>query len=189
MLRSKTFYHGSGTALASTPEFPPQFQGTRASSDAGSIYNHPNNSTPMLQDDDNMSLSARRGKIRQSSLHQTSTSVFVAPLVQTSVPFDSHQPQRQSSAPSLMAREQQLANWRANVAQDLQSAAIPQSTIEKSRSALWQERQVEEQKKQMNAMKRGQRDSAFDERMRRGDMLDAHREALRKMQASANKHA
>jgi hypothetical protein len=25
--------------------------------------------------------------------------------------------------------------------------------------------------------------------MRRGDMLDAHREALRKMQASANKHA
>jgi hypothetical protein len=34
---------------------------------------------------------------------------------------------------------------------------------------------------------RNQRDSAFDERMRRGDMLDAHREAMRKMQAKANR--
>jgi hypothetical protein len=187
MLRSKTFYQGSGTALASTPEFPRQFQGT--SSDAGSVYNYPNNSTPMLQDNDSMSLSARRNMIRQSSLYQNSTPVFVAPLMQTPVRFDTHQPQRQSSAPSPMAREQQLANWRANVAQDLQSAAIPQNTIERSRSALWQERQLEEQRKQMDAMKRGQKDSAFDERMRRGDMLDAHREALRKMQASANKHA
>jgi hypothetical protein len=65
----------------------------------------------------------------------------------------------------------------------------PRATIERQRSALWQDKQAEEQKRQMEVRMRGARDSAFDERMRRGDMLGAHREALRKMQRQASGNA
>ncbi len=199
MLRSKHSYYTNPSALSSTPEFPSQFPtqpysaqynstpASGAGSDAGSIYNYPNHSSPVI-DEDNMSLSARRNLIRQSSLQQISSPI--APhLQQTPIPFDSHQPRRQSTVPAPMVREQQLASWRASVQHDLQSGIVPKSTIERQRSALWHERQAEDQRKAMEERMRIQRDSAFDERMRRGDMLDAHREALRKMQASANKSA
>jgi hypothetical protein len=190
MVRNKTTYYTSSSVLPSTPEFPTShFQSTtpisQPGSDAGSIYNYPNHSTPAIMDDDNMSLSARRELIRNSSLQQ----LPMAPVRQTPVPFDSHQPRRQPSAPSPLAREQQLASWRASVQHELQSEVMPRGTIERQRSMLWQERQAEEQRKAMDAWKKSERDSAFDQRMRRGDMLDAHREALRKMQAAANKHA
>lgn len=181
MLRSKTSYSANPSNLASTPEFP-QFS-SRAASDAGSVYNYPNTSA-IIHDDDNMSLSARREIIRQSSLHQLDR-----PLQQTPVLYDSHQPKRQSSTPHPMAREQQLASWRASVQQDLHAQVVPKTTIERSRSALWHERQQEEQKRMFEERKKGERDSMFDERMRRGDMLEAHREALRRMQASASKNA
>ncbi|KAL2074668.1 hypothetical protein VTL71DRAFT_8447 [Oculimacula yallundae] len=180
MLRSKPSYLANHAALASTPEF--SRSASRATSDAGSLYNYPNTNA-IIHDDDNMSMSARRELIRQSSLIQAGQ-VSSQPLL-----YDSHQPKRQSSAPQPMAREQQLASWRASVQQDLKSTAMPRNTIERSRSALWQERQAEEQKRMMDERMKGERNNKFDERMRRGDMLDAHREALRKMQAAANKRA
>ncbi|KAK0124570.1 hypothetical protein ONS95_009519 [Cadophora gregata] len=181
MLRNKTSYSANHAALASTPEFPPTTQSaSRATSEAGSLYNYPNSNA--IVDDDEMPLSVRRNMIRRSSIQAEQ------PPAQP-VLYDSHQPKRQSSAPHPMVREQQLASWRASVQQDLKSTVVPKNTIERSRSALWQERQAEEQKRMMEERKKGERDSKFDERMRRGDMLDAHREALRRMQASANKHA
>ncbi|KAL5326659.1 hypothetical protein ACEPPN_004347 [Leptodophora sp. 'Broadleaf-Isolate-01'] len=180
MLRSKTSYSANHATLASTPEFP--HAQSRANSEAGSLYNYPNTNA-IIHDDENMSLSARRELIRQSSLIQPEQGLSQPVL------YDSHQPKRQSSAPHPMAREQQLASWRASVQQDLKSTAVPKNTIERSRSALWQERQAEEQKRMMEERKKGERNSKFDERMRRGDMLDAHREALRRMQATANKRA
>lgn len=175
MLRSKSsLYISSPSALPSTPEFPQsQFHSSAASqvgSDAGSVYG--------LVDDENMSLSQRREMIRQNSLVQ-----------QPQVPFDSHQPRRQSSAPHPLAREQQLASFRASVQNEFASAVPPRATIERQRSALWQEKQVEEQRRMLEGRMKTARDSAFDERMRRGDMLDAHREALRRMQAKANGNA
>jgi hypothetical protein len=194
MLRGKYAYYSNPSAPSSTPEllsqnpylqFPAQYNSGPTShngSDAGSIYNH---STP-IPDDDNISLSARRNLIRQSSLQQLSSPI--APQYQQGpIPFDSHQPRRQCGVPAPSAREQQLASWRASVQHDLQSGIVPKNTIERQRSALWQERQAEDQRKALEERMRNQRDSAFDERMRRGDMLDAHREALRKMQAKANR--
>jgi hypothetical protein len=186
MLRNKTSYYPSPTALASTPEFPSPYTSTNVSqqnSDRGSIHS----TAPMMINDDNISLSARRELMRQSSMQSNlGQNSSVQWTTQT---YDSHQPRRQSSTPSPMAREQQLASFRASMQQDLQSAVVPKVSIERQRSALWQERQAEEQRKTIEERRKGERDTAFDQRMRRGDMLDAHREALRKMQASANKHA
>ena len=190
MLRGKNAYYNNPSALNSTPEFssqspsqqhPTQFNSgptSRTGSDAGSVYNYPNPS----HDDDNISLSARRDLIRKSSLQQVSS----PHIPQGSIPFDSHQPRRESGIPPPQVREQQLASWRASLQQDLHSGVKPKMTIERQRSALWQERQAEDQRKALEERMRNQRDSAFDARMRRGDMLDAHREALRKMQAKAN---
>ncbi|KAG9234273.1 hypothetical protein BJ875DRAFT_19688 [Amylocarpus encephaloides] len=197
MVRNKSFYT-SQVSLPAPQEAPRNFPaqahgnyrsmtGSRISSDAGSIYNNRNGSSAVVNDDDdNMSLSQRRTLIHQSSLQNASS---VGLIQQSSVPFDSHQPQRQSSVPTMAAREQQLASWRASVQQELQSTHIPKQSIERQRSALWQERQADEQRRVLDARKKGERDSAFDERMRRGDMLDAHRDALRKMQARASKNA
>ena len=63
------------------------------------------------------------------------------------------------------------------------------NTIERQRSQLWAERQEEEKRRALEERRRMERDGMFDERMRRGDMLDAHREALRRMQGIANKAA
>jgi hypothetical protein len=168
MLRSKSsLYIASSPVLPSTPEFPlsqPQFNSSAASV-AGSD----------LVDDDNMSLSQRRELIRQQSLVQ-----------QAPVPFDTHQPRRLSSAPHPLAREQQLASFRQSVQNEFVSAVTPRQTIERQRSQLWMEKQAEEQRRNMESRMREARDRSFDERMRRGDMLGAHREALRKMQAKAN---
>lgn len=163
--------YANNAALVSMPEFP-----RRSVTSDGGVYMYPNHSTPAFADDsDNLSLSARRSLIRQSSGQQTPVS------------FNSHQPKRSSTTPSPMAREQQLASWRASVTQDLHSGVDPKKNIERSRNSLFQERQLEEQKRVNEARAKAKRESLFDERMRSGNMIEAHRDALRKMQAKANK--
>jgi hypothetical protein len=201
MVKNKSFYGSTPDLPRNFPpqthqNFPPQahgnyksMPGSRIGSDAGSIYTGRNSmSNPALNeiDDDNISLSQRRDLIRQSSLQQISSPVAL--LHNSPVAFDSHQPKRVSSIPTQGAREQQMASWRASVQHELGSGSVPKRDIERQRSMLWQERQADEQRRAMDARMKGQRDSAFDERMRKGDMLEAHREALRRMQASANKN-
>ncbi|CZT51782.1 uncharacterized protein RSE6_12977 [Rhynchosporium secalis] len=179
ILRSKPSNLANQATRGSTFEL--SRSNSRATSDAGSLYQYPNTNAA-VQEDDNMSLSARRELIRQSSFIQPDQA-FNQPAL-----YKSHQPKRQSSAPGPMEREQMLASWRASVQEDLKTTATPRNTIERSRSALWQERQAE-QKKTMEERRKGEQSRKFDDRMRKGDMLSAHREALRKMQASANKRA
>ena len=126
-----------------------------------------------LPEDDNMSLSQRRDLIRQQS------------QVQQPIPLDTHQPQRQSSAPQPLAREHQLASFRASVQNEFMSATKPRASMERQRSKLWMEKQAEEQRRQLKGRMREVRDRGINERMRKGDMLGAHREALRRMQAKA----
>lgn len=193
----------ASTATLSTPQNPsyryptssqttiPYHSGptSRAQSDAGSTYNYSNTNAVLYdQDDDNMSLSARRELIRQSSLHNSNPNLPLPSHSTPSLPqpqiYDSHQPQRQFSGPSPIAREQQLASWRASVQSDLASHAPQRNAIERQ-SHLWAERLEVEKRKAEEERRRVLREGAFDERMRRGDMLGAHREALRRMQRGA----
>lgn len=101
--------------------------------------------------------------------------------------FDSHQPQRTNSAQSDHKREQLYAGWR-----DSMRDVTPQSTtyiVEQQRAALLQERRQKEMAKQQRELVQQQRASQMDSMMRSGQMMDAHREAMRRMQANANKHA
>jgi hypothetical protein len=189
MLRNRISYASKLSATSPTPE-PPQQQldnpiPSQQKGDGEPVYNtnYLNHSSPAVLDDDDMLLSERRNMIRQASLQQLTS----ASMQQPPTPFDSHQPRRQSSVPGPIQREYQLASWRESVQQDLQSTAKPTRAIERRRSTLWLEKRAEEEKKALEQKKKEGRDSAFDQRMRRGDLLELHREALRKMQAAANK--
>lgn len=102
--------------------------------------------------------------------------------------FDSHQPQRTPSSQSTRKREDLYADWREN----MRDATQPQTTTyiaEQQRAALLNDRRKKEQERQQRESIQQQRASMMDNMMRSGQMLDAHREAMRKMQANANKRA
>jgi hypothetical protein len=124
--------------------------------------------------------------------------------------FDSHQPKRLSSVPNANAREARLANFRMSVAHDL-GAGTPvlpssgretpfssmnnvaaysreaevQRGIEAQRNMIMRQKEAEAQQKESQRRQKEQADRVFDERMRNGDLLEAHREVMRKMQHQA----
>ncbi|KAI6781094.1 uncharacterized protein J7T54_003261 [Emericellopsis cladophorae] len=129
-----------------------------------------------------------------------------------SASFDSHQPKRNSSVPTPAARQAQLAQFRSSVAQDLRSGssmlnnpgretpfsstnnllgglsgreAEVQRNIQLQRNLLLGQKEAEAQRKEMHRQKKEWSDRAFDEAMRSGELMDAHREAMRKMQSGA----
>ncbi|KAG6039445.1 hypothetical protein E4U41_002625 [Claviceps citrina] len=126
-----------------------------------------------------------------------------------SLVFDSHQPKRSSTLPAITAREAQLANFRQSVQNDLRSgspimintgretpfrSASPlgggreaeiQRNIDIQRSVLMAQKEAEAQRREMQKREKQHVDRAFDERMRNGAMLEAHREAMRRMQKVA----
>lgn len=61
----------------------------------------------------------------------------------------------------------------------------PTSTLERSRSMLIAQKEQEARKREMEAHQKQQNDQAFEEMMRRGDLLDVHRDALRRLQGTA----
>jgi hypothetical protein len=58
---------------------------------------------------------------------------------------------------------------------------------EDRRTAMLNERRNKEMEKQKRELAKQQRESLMDMQMRSGAMLEAHRDAMRRMQASANK--
>ncbi|OTB20644.1 hypothetical protein K445DRAFT_90032 [Daldinia sp. EC12] len=200
-------------------------------------YNLPAPSPLVSQDADDLPLSKRKELIRQSSLLSAKSAAVNArpnstmrmgyapsfnpeptsPIAAESAPFDSHQPQRHSTAPSQAQREALLASFRQSVAMDLRagtpispavnsSGETPlirsssgtllgpiglrngsndvQHNIEQQRSVLLSQREQEAQRREQERRDKERNERAFEEMMRRGDLMDAHREAMRKMQRS-----
>lgn len=102
--------------------------------------------------------------------------------------FDSHQPQRTPSSQSTRKREDLYADWRENI-RDVTPPQTAAYIAEQQRAALLNERRQKEADRQQREAAQQQRASLMDSMMRSGQMLDAHREAMRKMQANANKRA
>ncbi|KAI9844361.1 MAG: hypothetical protein M1837_005665 [Sclerophora amabilis] len=109
------------------------------------------------------------------------------PLSSQDLPFDSHAPQRDSNF-SPQKRDNMLAQWRESMRQDLSKDHLPIVAAEDRRTQMINERQQSMQNQRHIAMATSRRDSMLDEKMRRGEMNDLHKEALRRMQAGANKH-
>ncbi|KAH7074414.1 hypothetical protein BKA63DRAFT_313119 [Paraphoma chrysanthemicola] len=102
--------------------------------------------------------------------------------------FDSHQPRRTTSSQSDQKREQLYAGWRDTV-RDVTPPQTQAYVAEQQRAALMAERRQKEMEKQQREAAQQQRASMLDSMMRSGHMMDAHREAMRKMQANASRNA
>ncbi|KAF2968620.1 hypothetical protein GQX73_g4981 [Xylaria multiplex] len=122
--------------------------------------------------------------------------------------FDSHQPKRYAQVPSQAARDARLSQFRQSVAAELRAPAqksgretpllVPTSStslagpsannaevsraIDQQRSALMSQREQEAQRREAERWEKARNDRAFEEMMRNGGLIDAHREALRRMQ-------
>ncbi|KAM0505050.1 hypothetical protein ACHAP8_002445 [Fusarium lateritium] len=122
--------------------------------------------------------------------------------------MNSHQPQRVSTVPTSATRENALASFRQSVQQELRAGTPVISTssretpftpssllasrevevqrnVDMSRNILLSQKQAEAQRRETKQREKEWADKAFDERMRNGDLLDIHREAMRKLQKNA----
>ncbi|KAF4968242.1 hypothetical protein FSARC_4333 [Fusarium sarcochroum] len=122
--------------------------------------------------------------------------------------FDSHQPKRVSTLPTSVARDNALANFRQSVQHELRAGTpvisnsgretpfTPKSllasrevevqrNVDMSRNILMSQKQAEAQRRETQQREKEWTDRAFDERMRSGDLLDVHRDAMRKLQRHA----
>ncbi|KAG5952302.1 hypothetical protein E4U53_001194 [Claviceps sorghi] len=213
-LRTKS----QGTLLSNNPE--PTFLSQGAESDAGSLHDYSIYAAALcLSDADDVPLSQRKEIMRQSSMMSLSRSSVQPTVTHTrplpvhdsteSLALKSHQPNRSSMLPSVVAREAQLASFRQSVQHDLRSGSpvvitsgreTPfrsasllaggreveiQRNIEMQRSVLMAQKEAEAQRREMQKREKEHVDRAFDERMRNGDMLEAHRAAMRRMQKEA----
>ncbi|KAI1337949.1 hypothetical protein F5Y15DRAFT_138740 [Xylariaceae sp. FL0016] len=126
--------------------------------------------------------------------------------------YDARQPQRGSTLPSQAAREAQLASFRQSVAAELRAGTpvtpaanagreTPmlnasmasligtthgnndvRKTIDQQRNMMLSQREQLAQRREIERWEKERNERAFEEMMRRGDLMDAHRDALRRMQ-------
>lgn len=125
-------------------------------------------------DEDNIPLSQRKSLLQQQQLSQHPP--------RASPPL---QPQRSSSASN--PRETTLSVWRSSLRADLPAQQAVQA-IEARRSEMLSEKRRASTTQQWAAIEAERRESGIDRSMRRGDLQEKHREAMRRMQAGANKH-
>ncbi|KAL8370285.1 hypothetical protein RB595_000594 [Gaeumannomyces hyphopodioides] len=125
---------------------------------------------------------------------QQPTTLIGAVATTTTVPFNSHQPQRDRSShiQSAEARAVQMASFRNSVAADMRASAATTAKnaaqggmMDLQRNAMLSQKEAEGQRREAERLERERSGRAFDEMMRRSDMLDVHRDAMRRMQAAA----
>jgi hypothetical protein len=166
-----------------------------------SLISSPNDSLSVLEsrysavEDDDVPLAQRRALIRRGSSigssvgHSTYLSSQHGGIASPQdLTFDSHQPKR-DSGPTQDKRELMLASWRESMRQDLASSVQPKIEVEARREEMLTQQRQSLVKQQQKEHDRVRRTSIIDDRMRKGDMMELHKEAIRKMQATANQHA
>lgn len=102
--------------------------------------------------------------------------------------IDTHQPDRKTTSFVPERRESMLADWRGSMRHDVESRVDPQANIEQRRADMMLERRQSNLGKQREEATRQSKDMISAQAMRSTDMQALHREAMRKMQAKANKH-
>lgn len=193
-----------GNLVSLVPEIPVDTQGSVGNVDSlhnCSVYNRVFNS-----DSHHLLFNRRKEPLRQSSmtnspltnyrLNSSSSGVEVAGNTQ----FNSHQPKRISSV-SVIAQETKLANFRQSIAHDIRSMTpgVPNmgrdapfsstatliDDIDTQRTALMKKKAAEMQRMAIQRREKEWHDRLFESRMRSGDLLGAHREAIRRLQSPA----
>lgn len=158
---------------------PSGYQSPPAIGDPVPTYNM---NTGRLANTDDIPLSQRRELLlnNQAGVQPQSRSQTPMPQISPRSSFGLAPPSPTTSASK---QGQRLHSWRESLKQDVQISQAHWSE-RKAQHALNEKQQVAIYKREKEAEK-AQRDALVEERMRMPDMLNAHREALRKLQAAA----
>ena len=81
-----------------------------------------------------------------------------------------------------------LASFRQSMRQEVALNAVPKETVESRRADMMMEKQQAKVNQQHSEATKIYQENAFDQAMRRRDMQELHKEAMRRMQANANRH-
>ncbi len=135
-------------------------------------------------DQDNIPLSQRKSFLQQKQQQQQRLSQHPS---RTSLL--SRHPHRTSLGANNNPRESTLSAWRSSLRVDSSAQEAVQEIEARRSEMLSEKRQASNSQQWATLMEAGRRDSGLlDRGMRRGDMQEKHREAMRRMQAGANKH-
>ncbi|KAM0704742.1 hypothetical protein Q7P35_007528 [Cladosporium inversicolor] len=172
----------------------PEGEATR-SPEQGSGFISPTQSSPTLPtfEDENMTLSQRRSLMQSSNLQQQATTTTTTtpthkprPSIYSTLAYDSHQPARHPSTTSVQ-QSARLNQWRQTLEADVQAKQPPRAVETNARQNMMDDRRQSEMRHAKRKEEESRRQSAIDEAMRRGQLDGAHRDAMRKMQAKANR--
>lgn len=108
------------------------------------------------------------------------------PSIYSTLAYDSHQPARQPSTTSVQ-QSARLNQWRQTLEADVQAKQPPRAVETNARQNMMDDRRQSEMRHAKRKEEESRRQSAIDEAMRRGQLDGAHRDAMRKMQAKANR--
>jgi len=212
MIRNKSSFYGiSNNPYASTQlnSMPEQ---ARSSSQ---IHLNSSSRQSLVNDEegDNISLRARQSQLRQSSSPYPYPSPYMTSPIPHHTPSPSpyqHPPQqtRHQSSDKLLQSQQQrearLSHFRQSVAMDLQAGKGEEAEIEERRTRLWQNRLGDAERREYEEKMKIERERERQVNMQRSagsggwlgggwngqggggpDMMERHREAMRRMQARA----
>ncbi|KAJ9617998.1 hypothetical protein H2204_013228 [Knufia peltigerae] len=101
--------------------------------------------------------------------------------------YDSHQPSQRDVRKEAQKRESLLADWRLTQQQHASRDGLEASVAEHGRARLRSQLENQRRFEEYQRSEEQRRQLAMDQMMRRPEMQDLHREAMRKMQGSANK--
>lgn len=170
----------------------PENQATRSPEQTPGFAISPTQSSPTLPtfEDENMTLSQRRSLMQsQQQQQQQSTTTPThkpRPSIYSTLAYDSHQPARQPSTTSVQ-QSARLNQWRQTLEADVQAKQPPRVVETNARQNMMDDRRQSELRHAKRKEEESRRQSAIDEAMRRGQLDGAHRDAMRKMQAKANR--
>ncbi|KAI7348689.1 hypothetical protein KC336_g22680 [Hortaea werneckii] len=138
--------------------------------------------TMMQQQQPSPQRNPSRAAVRQDTWpKQGHTSMMANP----NIIYDSHQPKRNNTVNSTR-QSHMLAQWRESLQQDAASRS-PLRGDDQAHLAMVNERRQTQIHNQAQEAQREKRQSAMDLAMRSGQLNNAHRDRLRKLQAQANK--
>ena len=186
---------GSGTSINRISSAPNTTSGSTMAMDT-------------LDEDDNMSLSQRKSMLQQQSLSRSSSG-DTTPYSASRTSLNSNNPYGQTARlptasnlqmnsnpphtarphlPAASSSNAAISTWRASLAQVPRPEVQQQHELETRRRELLAEKKAVRNSRASEQRSREQRESVLGREMRRGSMMDAHRAAMRKMQAGVNEN-
>lgn len=150
----------------------------------------PTSSQLNLPDEDDMPLTQRRVLLRQHSIgpaNMVPKAEDPGRLAADVYPANARL--SRDSRVSVQSKSMKMAAWRESLQEDLTRSQTPLVDVDVARQGMMDQQRRAQIAKTQRALASENLNNSIAERMRRGEMQDVHREAMRRMQATANRQA